>query len=164
MPCSHTKIMRPLSTVLTVLLTLSPVIAAAQTQPATLEERMSQTELRASGLDKLSPEQLKFLNEWLSTHGAGNPQVVTPNGQPVFYPDTSARDVIEAHIEGMFVGWRGKSVFKLDNGQEWRQAESGVYDAGKFDGPAVHIKPMLLGSWLMYVEGCGCSVRVQRVK
>jgi len=28
----------------------------------------------------------------------------------------------------------------------------------------VRIKPMLLGSWLMYVDGCGCSVRVQRIK
>jgi len=55
-------------------------------------------------------------------------------------------------------------VFKLDNGQEWRQAESGAYDAGKFENPVVHIKPMVLGSWLMYVEGCGCSVRVQRIK
>ncbi len=164
MPCSHTKIMRPFPTVLTVLLTLFSLIADAQTQPATLEERMSLAELRAAGLDKLSPDQLKFLNEWLRTHGAGNPQIVTPNGQPVFYPDTSARDVVEAHIEGMFTGWRGKSVFKLDNGQEWKQAESGIYDAGKFENPVVRIKPMLLGSWLMYVEGCGCSVRVQRVK
>ncbi|MFI4970442.1 MAG: hypothetical protein ACHP7D_09570, partial [Lysobacterales bacterium] len=63
-----------------------------------------------------------------------------------------------------FIGWRGKTVFTLDNGQEWQQAESGVYDAGKFANPGVKIKPMLLGSWLMYVDGCGCSVRVKRIK
>jgi hypothetical protein len=156
--------MRTLPSVLPVLLALAASAAGAQTQPPTLEERMSQAEQRAAGLDRLSPEELKFLNEWLRTHGAGTPQVVSPSGQPVFYPDTSARDVVEAHIEGVFTGWRGKSLFKLDNGQEWRQAESGAYDAGKFDNPVVHIKPMLLGSWLMYVEGCACSVRVQRVK
>jgi hypothetical protein len=125
---------------------------------------MSQTDFRAAGLDHLTPEQLKYLNTWLQTHGAGNAQVVTPNGQPVFYPDSGARDTIESHIAGTFTGWRGKTVFKLDNGQEWKQAESGMYDAGKFEDPVVRIKPMLLGSWLMYVEGCGCSVRVQRVK
>ena len=125
---------------------------------------MSQADLRASGLDRLSPEELKYLNEWLRTHGAGSPQVVTPGGQPVFYPESSARDTVESHIVGQFTGWRGKTVFKLDNGQEWRQAESGAYDAGKFEDPVVRIKPMLLGSWLMYVEGCGCSVRVQRIK
>ncbi len=52
----------------------------------------------------------------------------------------------------------------LENGQQWQQAESGMYDAGKFERPKVKIKPMLLGSWLMYVEGCGCSLRVQRIK
>jgi hypothetical protein len=144
----------------------SATLAAAQTQqqPATLEERMSQAELRAAGLDHLSPEQLKYLNEWLRTHGAGPAQAMTQNGQPVFYPDQSSRDTVESHIDGLFTGWRGHTVFKLDNGQEWKQAESGAYDAGKFEDPVVRIKPMLLGSWLMYVEGCGCSVRVNRVK
>jgi hypothetical protein len=146
---------------------LTATLAAAQTQQpaATLEERMSQAELRASGLDHLTPEQLKYLNDWLRTHGAGSSaQVVTQNGQPVFYPDTSSRETVESHIDGLFTGWRGRTVFKLDNGQEWKQAESGAYDAGKFQDPVVRIKPMLLGSWLMYVEGCGCSVRVNRVK
>jgi hypothetical protein len=55
-------------------------------------------------------------------------------------------------------------VFKLENGQEWEQAESGSRATGTFDNPAVRIKPMILGSWLMYVEGCGCSVRVKRIK
>jgi len=32
------------------------------------------------------------------------------------------------------------------------------------NGPAVRIKPMLLGSWLMYIDGCGCSLRVRRIK
>src|SRR5512144_2529193 len=160
------KLMRPFPSVLTLLFAMSATIAGAQTPPSTstLEERMSQADFRAAGLDHLSPEQLKHLNEWLQTHGAGTAQVVTPGGQPVFYPDTGARDVVESHIDGTFTGWHGKSVFKLDNGQEWRQAESGAYDAGKFENPVVRIKPMLLGSWLMYVEGCGCSVRVQRIK
>lgn len=159
--------MRTFPSVLPVVLALAATVtAAAQTpqQPATLEERMSQAELRASGLDHLSPEQLKYLNEWLRTHGAGPQQAMMANGQPVFYPDTSSREAVESHIAGLFTGWHGHTIFKLDNGQEWKQAESGAYDAGKFEDPVVRIKPMLLGSWLMYVEGCGCSVRVSRVK
>lgn len=155
--------MRPFSRLLSISLVLAVTAAAAQTTPATLEERMSQADFRAAGLDHLSPEQLQYLNEWLRAHGgAGRP--VKPGETPEFYADDSARDVVEGHISGVFTGWRGKSVFKLDNGQEWRQAESGSYDAGKFENPAVRIKPMLLGSWLMYVDGCGCSVRVQRIK
>lgn len=156
--------MRPLPSVLTLLIALTATVADAQTQPATLEERMSQSDFRAAGLDHLTPEQLKHLNDWLLTHGAGSGPAVTPSGQPVFYPDAGGREVVESHIVGTFTGWHGKSVFRLDNGQEWRQAESGAYDAGKFENPVVRIKPMLLGSWLMYVEGCGCSVRVTRVK
>ena len=157
-------IMRPFSSLLAVLLVVAVPVVSAQTQPSTLEERMSQTDFRAAGLDHLSPEQLKYLNEWLRTHGGAGASAVTPGGTPVFYPESSDREVVESHIEGEFIGWRGKSVFKLDNGQEWRQAESGAYDAGKFESPAVRIKPTLLGSWLMYVDGCGCSVRVQRIK
>ena len=159
--------MRTFPSVLPVVLALTATVtAAAQTpqQTPTLEERMSQAELRAAGLDHLSPEQLKYLNEWLRTHGAGPQQAVTASGEPVFYPDTSSRETVESHIDGLFTGWHGRTVFKLDNGQEWKQAESGAYDAGKYQDPVVRIKPMLLGSWLMYVEGCGCSVRVERVK
>ncbi|MEP7042973.1 MAG: hypothetical protein ABI843_07910 [Dokdonella sp.] len=154
-----------LNSSLALILLTATSLAGAQSQSPTLEERMSQAEFRAAGLDKLSPQELQQLNVWLQSHGGGGAtQYVTSTGTPLFYPKTSDRDTIEAHVDGTFTGWRGKSVFKLDNGQEWQQAESGLYDAGKMSSPAVHIKPMLLGSWLMYVEGCGCSVRVQRIK
>ncbi|GAA0707526.1 hypothetical protein [Dokdonella soli] len=156
--------MRPISSLALTLLVVVATAASAQSQSPTLEERMSQTEFHAAGLDKLSPQELQQLNAWLDAHGGSKVQYVSSSGAPVFYPNDSARDTIEAQIEGTFVGWRGKTLFKLDNGQEWQQAESGAYDAGKFNAPKVKIKPMLLGSWLMYVEGCGCSVRVLRTK
>jgi hypothetical protein len=152
------------------LILLAATAASAQTQPQsstqTLEERMSQAEFHAAGLNKLSPEELHQLNAWLQNHGAATPtiKVVGTNGQPVFYPHESERETVESHLAGSFSGWTGHSVFTLDNGQQWQQAESGAYDSGKLDHPAVKIKPMLLGSWLMYVDGCGCSVRVKRVK
>jgi hypothetical protein len=155
--------MRPISRLALLLLTATAT-AGAQTQSPTLEERMSQSEFRAAGLDKLSPQELQQLNAWLDAHGGSKVQYVNAGGSPVFYPSDSERDTIEGHIAGTFTGWRGKTVFTLDNGQEWQQAESGAYDAGKFKEPKVKIKPMLLGSWLMYVDGCGCSVRVKRIK
>lgn len=155
--------MRPISSLALILLAATTA-ASAQSQSPTLEERMSQAEFHAAGLDKLSPEELQRLNGWLQTHGGAETKYVTASGTPVFYPDTSARETIEAHIDGAFTGWRGKTVFKLDNGQEWKQAESGAYDGGKLTNPGVKIKSMLLGSWLMYVDGCGCSVRVERIK
>ena len=156
--------MRP-TTSLALTLLLATASAAAQTQSPTLEERMSQAEFRAAGLDKLSPEELQQLNKWLETHGgAGQTRYVSQGGQPVFYPNTFEREAIQAHIDGTFDGWRGKTVFKLDNGQEWQQTESGSFSTVSTSNPSVRIKPMMLGSWLMYVDGCGCSVRVQRIK
>jgi hypothetical protein len=139
-------------------------VAGAQSRPPTLEERMSQAEFQASGLDKLSPAELQQLNAWLQAHGGATTQVVDAGGEPVFYPRDGSREPVEDRIAGTFSGWRGHTVFKLENGQEWEQAESGSRATGTFDNPAVRIKPMILGSWLMYVEGCGCSVRVKRVK
>lgn len=153
--------MRPISRVALILLAAA-TCAGAQTPSSTLEERMSQAEFRAAGLDKLSPQELAQLNSWLETHGGT--RVVNRNGFATeFYPDSADREPVESHIVGVFTGWRGHTVFKLDNGQEWQQAESGRYDAGKIDSPEVRIKPMVLGSWLMRIDKCSCEVRVQRV-
>lgn len=139
---------------------------AGETPAPTLEERMSKDEFHAAGLDKLSPAELKTLNSWLAGHEQVKTirEVVTPTGKPVFETDQGERKIVEARISGRFSGWYGKTVFKLDNGQEWTQAESGQFSNGKYDNPKVRIKPMLLGSWLMYIDACGCSVRVERTK
>jgi len=133
---------------------------------SSLEERMSQSEFHAAGLDKLSADELRALDDWLRSHNAVVTTVIntTPSGQPVFYPKDADREVVQSHIDGNFSGWTGHTVFKLENGQEWTQAESGSYTCGKADHPTVKIKPMLLGSWLMYVGSCGDSVRVTRTK
>jgi hypothetical protein len=145
-----------------VFITLAAVGMAAAAEFSTLEERMNQQEFHATGLDKLSPDELKALNVWLQTHQST--KVVTQTGAPVFYPAHTDRDPVESRIAGKFGGWYGKSVFTLENGQEWTQAESGQYTTGPYDHPKVKVKPMMVGAWLMYVEPCGCSVRVERTK
>lgn len=134
-------------------------------QFSSLEERMSQSEFHAAGLDKLSPDELKALDAWLQAHAGTQVTYVSPSGQPVFYPQESARETIDAHIVGEFTGWYGKTVFTLDNGQQWQQAESGNNQCGKYENPKVTIKPTLMGSWLMYVDPCRSeSLRVTRIK
>jgi hypothetical protein len=133
---------------------------------SSLEERMSQNEFRAAGLDKLNPDELKALNEWLRTHNSVVTTVITTSasGEPVFYPKESDRGTIESHIDGKFAGWRGTTTIRLENGQEWTQSESGSMACGAADHPTVKIKPMVLGSWLAYVSSCSDSVRVTRTK
>jgi len=131
---------------------------------SSLEERMSQNEFHAAGLEKLSPEELKALNEWLRTHNAVTVVTTSPSGEPVFYPRDSDRENVESHIVGTFNGWHGHTTITLDNGQEWTQTESSTQSCGSSDHATVKIKPMLLGSWLAYVSSCGDSVRVTRSK
>jgi len=155
--------MRPISSFLLTCLLATATGAHAQTTAPTLEERMSQAEFHAAGLDKLSPEELATLNTWISAHG-GSVRYVGTGGNPAFDTDVGERSEIDSAIVGTFTGWRGHTTFTLENGQQWAQSESGSTNVGAFDNPKVRIKPMMMGSWLMVVEGCGCSVRVRRVK
>jgi hypothetical protein len=153
----RTRLMLPAA--LAVLIAAMPVMAQ---QFSSLEERMSAADFRAAGLDRLTPQQLQFLDDWLRIHE--QVKTVSASGNPVFYPDNQPRDKFASHLVGHFSGWSGHNMFTLDNGQVWKQAESGAYSCPGVDNPAVTIKPMILGSWLMYVQGCNQSVRVERVK
>jgi hypothetical protein len=69
-----------------------------------------------------------------------------------------------AHIAGDFDGWSGDTLFVLDNGQVWRQAEFGRL---RYRGPAnpeVTIKKGFFGSYRLTVEGTNRWIRVKRVK
>ncbi len=147
------------------------VPALAQSTP-TLEERMTDAQFKAYGLDKLSPAELRGLNQWLqeqdsqragaSTDGAG----VVPDRDPRlgFREQTSDRATIEARLVGTFTGWSGNTIFKLDNGQEWQQAEAGTFSGQRIENAEVTIKPKMMGNWLLVVEYCQCRVNVRRIK
>lgn len=69
---------------------------------------------------------------------------------------------LRARILGEFTGWDGKTLFKLDNGQVWRQSTSGVYRFKSTD-PEVVIEKGLVGYKLRLVE-TKRSIAVRRVK
>ncbi len=139
---------------------------AAEAPATSLEERMSKDEFEASGLDRLSADQLKYLNTWLSTKGisASVAPVKRTDGSMVYYPDETARETIQSTINGTFEGWRGRTIVTLANGQKWQQSESVSRGDVRMTDAAVTIKPMSMGSWLMVVKGCNCSIRVKRTQ
>ena len=138
---------------------LSVTVSAATPK---LEERMSEAQFNSFGLDKLTPEQLRGLNEWLGTNDTA---MDDPDRKPVFYPDESKRVAVEANLLGKFSGWGGNTIFRLDNGQEWVQSESGSFTTGTIENARVTIKPKFMGSWLLTVKNCdGCRVSVRRSK
>ena len=69
---------------------------------------------------------------------------------------------ILSRIAGKFDGWEGRTVFKLENGQEWRQNEPGVVAVKAVVSPPVLLEK-LYGGWRLYYEGVGW-IRVVRIK
>lgn len=129
-----------------------------------LKQRMSTTDFKASGLGKLSSQELAHLDRWLMEHPMVKTRVVSSSGKPVFYPDNIKRQKIDTRIKGHFTGWQGRSQFTLDDGQVWKQAGSDAPECMASDNPKVKLKPSLFGSWLMYVDGCNGDVHVERVR
>ncbi len=70
---------------------------------------------------------------------------------------------IVTRYDGDFTGWSGKTLFRLENGQVWKQAQNGrvSYRASR---PEITIKRGALGSFRMAVEGLNRTVRVERIK
>ncbi|OOG60386.1 hypothetical protein B0E48_03745 [Rhodanobacter sp. C03] len=156
---------RPRHLILSMLLVLPLCGLSVHAQQASgLQQRMSDTEFKAAGLDKLSPQELANLDSWLSTHGKVTTKVVDASGKPMFYADKATRTKINAHIVGHFGGWHGNDEFTLDNGQVWKQASSDAPSCMSADNPVVKVKPSMMSSWLMYVTGCNGDVHVERVR
>jgi hypothetical protein len=90
-------------------------------------------------------------------------KVVTETGKPVFYPEQGKRTKIFAHVAGHFDGWGNGKVIKLDNGQAWKQVGDESPSCMTGDKPMAKVKPSMMGSWLMFVDGCNDTVHVERV-
>jgi hypothetical protein len=82
-----------------------------------LENVMSVSEFKASGLNKLTPSELASLDSWLTNFTHNAVKVVTTPAP------SETSQVIESEIDGEFKGWSGETIFKLTNGQIWQQAE-----------------------------------------
>ena len=73
------------------------------------------------------------------------------------------RGPFDAMLIGDFTGWRGKTVFRLDHGQVWRQRSSSQY-RHRGDDYRVKFDKNWMGGWEMTVISSGKSVLVSNVK
>lgn len=143
--------------------------AAADTRPP-IQERMTDAQFKAYGLDKLSVEELKGLNTWLRGEmsaakvEARNEPAVANDAKAGFRSKETERVEVKAHLTGAFSGWSGSTIFKLDNGQEWQQVEPGAYSGQRIENAAITIKPKMMGNWLLVVDYCQCRIGVTRIK
>ncbi|MGA9851688.1 MAG: hypothetical protein WBR15_02000 [Gammaproteobacteria bacterium] len=163
----------------------APVASAA---PLDVRDFMTVTEFARTGLGKLSPDELKAFNLWLNryvnshaqtapvaTVQAAPPLVAAPAatalstvasfGADTMPPKETAQTPasVETRIAGLFTGWTGDTVFKLENGQVWQQAATGYFIDVTLDRPKVVIKKLAFG-YLLTLPGHGETVFVRRIK
>ena len=174
-----------------------PTTASADTDFQPLEQAMTKEERSQSGVDSLTAEQRKFLNNWLQQrYGPDTTNMREAAGSSAdttvqLSSQSTKEKVIEAEVErrvaqelatrkqpatvaakngpfeatlvGDFTGWRGETVFRLDNGQVWRQRSSSQY-RHRGNDQRVKFDKNWMGGWEMTVVSSGKSVLVSKVK
>jgi hypothetical protein len=133
---------------------------------STLEERMTGKDFSKTGLGKLTDGELAALNNWLKLHSVATPENVTketpdPENQ---VEEKQTGKIIRSIVLGDFEGWDKNTLFKLANGQLWKQAEYQVYYADPTAEVEVEIKQAMMGKWYLSVVGQSREVRVERIQ
>ena len=67
-------------------------------------------------------------------------------------------DVLESRLVGDYEGWFGNTRFELENGQVWRQVQSGKARYRGPPNPKVWIRKRAVGSYRLQVEGSNVGV------
>lgn len=136
-----------------------------------LKRLMSEEEYRRAGIDRLTDAERTALDAWLARYEAGElesartlavVEAVEGARAQVWEAQTDAR--LEAKVVGEFAGWTGDTVFRLDNGQVWRQRLPGKF---RYDGPpqpTVEIARNRFGFFILKLQGTTRSTGVERIK
>jgi len=119
---------------------------------------MSAEDFARAGLAKLTPTEIDALDDWLVRYTAGEAQVVHSTSAEVKRAVGDFR--IVAHVLPPFTGWTGQTMFRLDNGQAWRQRIKGRYSFSGSD-PEVVITRNALGFYVMTLTSTGRSIGVE---
>jgi hypothetical protein len=134
--------------------------AARPYQP--LESRLSADQMHATGLDQLSPAQLELLNRLLREEQT----TLVAETAAVAVRDHArlAEEPVTSTIKGDFRGWQKGTVFELANGQRWRVTDDNEYYIPRaLSAPKAVVKPGVLGSWSIEIEGVRTAPKVRRV-
>ncbi len=155
-----------------------------------LRDRMSADEFKRAGLEKLTPDELTYLEQWLANRRQPANGDVAPVGpvaaapipaehasapatappeqhfgleQVEKAPEPDVPKQITARLKGEFRGWTGDTVFRLDNGQVWQQRVGGKYRSDELTDPEVIVQR---GRWGYYLKVVGVkrTIGVRRLQ
>ena len=127
-----------------------------------IQQLMSPEDFQASGLDKLSKDELQALDKWLLQYTAGEAALLREDNTEVRKAVKEAEFV--TRITGDFKGWSGETIFRLENGQVWRQRLQGKYRYSGPPNPEVRIKRNFLGFYMMTLVEADKSIGVKLVR
>lgn len=120
---------------------------------------MTDEELAASGINKLSEQEISGLNQWLIRYTANEAHLVKHTKEV----KKKSFEALDSKIIGLFRGWTGKTKFKLENGQVWQQRYSNKWTT-KIENPEVRITRNTLGFYDLEVMAKGRKIGVRRIK
>ncbi len=107
--------------VLIICVAVASVVAQQNSNTLRMDQVMTPDELRATGVATLTPAQRVALDRWLNKYTLTLARVLKGTSPAGTRADCSP--AVESNISGEFAGWSGETIFKLDNGQIWEQAE-----------------------------------------
>jgi hypothetical protein len=125
---------------------------------------MTPEEFHAAGLGKLGPAEIEALNKWL-LHYTVKDAPTQRKVNPVVKEEMKKMDdtVIRTRIAGAFTGWSGKTLFRLENGQVWKQRMDGKWYK-RAESPEVELKKNMLGLWMLRVIDGDKAIGVTRIE
>ena len=129
-----------------------------------IRKLMTPEEFEAAGLDKLSPAEIEALNRWVVRYTAHEAPEVRRQDVVVKAEAAKADEAgIKTRIAGEFTGWDGDTIFRLQNGQIWKQRLDGRWHY-RADSPEVELHKNLMGFWVLKVVETGKSIGVKRLQ
>ena len=125
---------------------------------------MTEEEKQVTGLNKLSPDELSALSDWIKNEQAViDREIRQRNAGFESRRQSTERREVRAKLEKMYDDKLGDTYYELDNGQIWKRISSGSIFIDKDGRQLITIEPAMMGSWLMRGDG-NRSVKVKRIK
>ncbi|MEO6103356.1 MAG: hypothetical protein ABIP44_06925 [Pseudoxanthomonas sp.] len=149
---------------------LSAPLLATASEYVDVEQRLSSEQLHATGLDTLSPTQLKRLNQLLREEAVKVAQAGRAEQQVGDEPSREASSLvgfndepIHSRLKGSVAGWEPGTEFVLENGQTWKVLKGNMKLRKPFESPEILVIPGIAGRWFLQVNEDLPKARVYRI-
>jgi hypothetical protein len=142
------------------LIMMLATLPALSADDPNIRELMTTQEFAASGLSRLSNDEMDAINRWLVRYTAQDAAEMISSSPAVSEIESAA---VTSKIDGEFSGWNGPTRFPLKNGQVWETRSTRRYNYSAVD-PDVEITRNFLGIYRMLIVDTGRSITVRRVQ